>query len=168
MIFGDPYFFCISFDVAYPSENLTDSNIELGIFNFIIEDVFFPGKGGNWTLSMTISHLKEAVDEIESCPEIQESVINSPTFCVNLSHSLQCILQTDPRDYELKDVEKLGVNLTPLEFGDCGYYIFYARSKKQEYIFYSYNAGLNFLKKELPLNCVKNVISSIEFNKTEH
>ena len=63
MIFGDPYFFCISFDVAYPSENLTDSNIELGIFNFIIEDVFFPGKGGNWTLSMIISHLKEAVKE---------------------------------------------------------------------------------------------------------
>lgn len=40
MIFGDPYFFCISFDVAYPSENLTDSNIELGIFNLLLKMFF--------------------------------------------------------------------------------------------------------------------------------
>ncbi|PIT08541.1 Imm42 family immunity protein [Snodgrassella communis] len=162
MIFGDPYYFSISFDVVYPSESSAGSSIELGIFNFIIEDNFFPAKGGNWTINMIINHLKSTTDEIKHCPLVQESLINSNNFFVNLSHSLERIVETDPIDFELGDIEKLGVDLTPLEFGDFGYYIFYVRTSNKEYIFYSYDRGSNFVKKELPINCVLDVISSIE------
>lgn len=159
MIFGDPYKFAVSYDVAYPN----DSTYKLGIFNFIIEDRFFPAQGGNYTINMIFNHLKSDIEKIQHCRFITSKILNNDNFYHNLMCT--CYPRVD-EDFEpiktvFDNLEDYIVELTPLEFGDFGYYIFYAKSELRDYIFYSYDYGKNFIRKELPPGTVMQVLKAM-------
>jgi hypothetical protein len=162
MIIGDPYYFAISFDVAYRNE--TNPNMNLGIFNFIMEDIFFPAKGGNYTLKMVTNHLIGCLDKIKFINEIPLLSINDPVFFTELAHSLKYILISDSDDFHFSVKEPLGVDLTPLEFADFGYYIFYVKTKKNEVVFYTTDYGESFSLKELSHGYVYTVIDMLRSN----
>ncbi|WP_127960482.1 Imm42 family immunity protein [Serratia microhaemolytica] len=160
MIYGDPYYFGVHIDVIYKNDNNPDMN--LGAFNFIIDDVFFPGKGANYTLKMVTNHLVGNLDELRSIKEQSVDRVNEPSFPLMLAHSFRQWLSSDVEHCFSENNEVVGVDLTPLEFSDLGYYIFYVLTSESEYVFSTRDSGKTFNKKVLPKGYVVGVLELLK------
>lgn len=88
MIIGNPY------QIAIQIEKIDVLCSPSGMFNFIIEDVFIPGKGTTIDLYIVISSLKESLDRElkKNIPELGDKSLNEldfsegrPENCINLN-----------------------------------------------------------------------------------
>jgi hypothetical protein len=156
MIYGDPYYFGIHLDVVYKNDNNPD--MTLGTFNFIINDNFFPGKGTNYTLKMILNHLIESLDDLKTVKKQNSDIINEDFYPIMLAHLFKQWLPPDIQYCFSNDKDVCGVDLTPLEFSDLGYYIFYVLTQENEIIFFTRDSGKTFNKKILPKGYVEKVI----------
>jgi hypothetical protein len=160
MIYGNPVFFSISYDVIEHSE---DNYWKFGILNFIIDDEIYPAKGSNYTLHMAFNYLKESKNEILNANPIKMDFnISSLELMEILAHSHRILLDTDCDDMELPEVDPIGVFLSPLEISDVGFYLFYLlMDDDTELLIYSANYGVNVKRIELPKGTVNKVISEL-------
>lgn len=149
MVIGDPYYCAINFEIVYQDNQ--NSNMGLGIFNFIIEDVFFPGRGANYTINMVINHLTSNLEIIESIDEISDDLlIDNDRLFTSIANSFDYYLNTDSENLiNPNEIKNKCVDLTPLEYADLGYYIFYIKTVSCDFLYYSYDYGLSSLYKKL-------------------
>ncbi|MBD2812632.1 immunity 42 family protein [Xenorhabdus sp. Vera] len=163
MIHGNPTLFSISYEVIEYSE---DHYWKFGIFNFIINDEIYPAKGSNYTLRMAFDYLKDSQTDILNC-----KIIDMPEYFDGtnelslLAHSHGILLDIDPDDMVLPELEPVGVFLSPLEIADIGFYLFYYLvDLDTEILIYSSDYGVNIKKVVLPRGTVIKVISELPRN----
>ncbi|MEB6334603.1 Imm42 family immunity protein [Serratia rhizosphaerae] len=80
MIIGDPY------QVAIQVEQIDVLCSPSGIFNFIINDIFIPGKGINIDLYVVISSLKDSLEA--GLKEVNEDIGNVPIEKMDFSEGM--------------------------------------------------------------------------------
>ncbi|TNH43822.1 immunity 42 family protein [Photorhabdus luminescens] len=161
MIYGLPDEFAVTYEVCESSE---DEYWQYGIFNFVIDDVIVPAIGSNYTLHMVINHLKDSLVEFPLCKKIDTSLLSKNKEIMEfIAHSHNILLDTDDDGLEFPEMEQQGIDLTPVEFTDVGFYIFYyiTSNSEDEFIIYTCDRGLTVAIKRLKKNTVKNVIEQL-------
>ncbi|SFN46112.1 Immunity protein 42 [Candidatus Pantoea varia] len=160
MIYGKPYEFSIFYDLL---EETADGYWKHGIFLFFIEDKIYPSKGSNYTLTMAIGYLKDSYQEIIDClSKGLDLTMNDEMLFATLAHSHGMIIDSDPDDFELPDMEKIGVFLSPLEVVDAGFYLFYyPKDNDEEYLIYSPDYGKTVRKAIFSRGVVSAVLAQL-------
>lgn len=170
MNIGKPWEFSIMYELLEESE---DKQWQYGFFNFLIDDQFIPGMGSNYTLGMTLNHLKGILDEIERAPVVDFSKYTDSFLFCNLSKALGWLPEEElekaliASEEEFEEILKknkelqLGVNITPLEVSDTGWRIYYFRFLDEECLLYSSDFGKTVKKKMLSLGTVAGVIKQL-------
>ncbi|MBG3013418.1 immunity 42 family protein [Proteus faecis] len=159
MIFGDPYDFAVIYEKV---EESNDGYWKFGFFNFVIKDELFPAKGSNYTLHMAINYLKDSVEEIDNCRPLDDHSINECELFGLIAHSHIKILDTDPDDFEIIPSQPIGVDLSPVEISDVGFYLFYyIENGDYESLIFSKDYGVTISKVMFPKGTIKKVLNKL-------
>lgn len=160
MIFGKPYEFAVFYELLEKTDN---DYWKFGIFIFFIEDEIYPTRGSNYTLSMALDYLKDSLDEVISYKNSElDTSMEALLLLKKLAHSHGILLCDDPHNLELSEPMKLGIYLSPLEFTDTGFYLFYyPRNNNEEYLIYSSDYGATAKKTVLEKGTVQRVIKQL-------
>lgn len=157
MIFGEPFEFAVFYELL---EKTDDEYWKYGVFIFFIEDEIYPAKGSNYTLSMAMDYLKDSYQEVINCPNKGlDMSMDDNGLLKKLAHSHGMLLDNDPEDLDLPDLEKIGVFLSPLEIADTGFYLFYYPiDNNKECLIYSSDYGNKARRTILNRGTVSNVL----------
>lgn len=134
----NPYDFAIHMDLV-----LETSDFNLGSFNFIIDDVFIPGKNTNFTLSSIVGGLKWSFDYA------QEKGIGDIHDMPLSDHQLNLIEHPD----------LIQLNAGELSDERCLFRLGYVG--EAERFFYTTDFGATFKEKRLPRGTVEAVVRSL-------
>lgn len=160
MIYGKPYEFSVFYNLL---EKTTDGYWKHGIFLFFIEDEIYPSKGSNYTLTMAIGYLRDSYQEVIDClSKGLDLTMDDETLFGTLAHSHGMIIDSDPDEFELPDMGKIGVFLSPLEISDAGFYLFYyPKDINEECLIYSSDYGKTVRKAIFNRGVVSGVLAQL-------
>jgi len=116
MIFGKPEKFAITYDVV----DSVESDFFYGVFNFIVNDVFYPAIGSNYTLNHIIPFLNAEAKYIEKSKRFYAGDMTDDELSISFSKqygAINCLISNLDDYFSL---EKCGVDLSPLEIADKG------------------------------------------------
>lgn len=174
MIYGDPTNFAIQIEVldCYGS-------FSHGIFNVIVDDVFIPGRGSNWTISLIVSWLKGTLAEIENATD-QDYSDHDPMSLFHLARKSRgeywhgdpelpekWWLSNDPivmamvDELTKRDLTPIGIEIPFAEINDSGWYFYLFQTGDKERIIFSGDYGKTVHEKFLPQGSVAQVIRSL-------
>ncbi|THB82768.1 hypothetical protein E1N66_19220 [Pantoea allii] len=160
MIYGKPYEFSVFYNLL---EETADGYWKHGIFLFFIEDEIYPSKGSNYTLTMAIGYLRDSYQEVVDCLSTGlDLTMDDETLFATLAHSHGMIIDSDPDEFELPDMERIGVFLSPLEISDAGFYLFYyPKNIYEEYLIFSHDYGKTVRKAIFNRGVVSGVLAQL-------
>lgn len=116
MIFGKPDIFAISFDVV----DVFNDSFCYGTFNIIVNDVFFPAAGSNYTLTHIVSFFHASADELKIAKPFFVGEQSDEEIAISLARQYGHVNKNISDNNEYYSEMQFGVDLSPLEVLDKG------------------------------------------------